>query len=81
MLVEEKEKQPKQERPVPMKQSSLVALDELLDADPTDVLGRAKKMQELLEKRLEAIDKKKQKARLAKNTRKGLVWPKTATFR
>jgi len=56
-----------------MKQSSLVALDELLDADPTDVLGRAKKMQELLEKRLEAIDKKKQKARLAKNTRKGLV--------
>jgi len=73
MLVEEKEKQPKQERPVPMKQSSLVSLDELLDADPTDVLGRAKKMQELLEKRLEAIDKKKQKARLAKNTRKGLV--------
>jgi len=38
-------------------------------------------MQEVLDKRLEGIEKKKQKVRVTKNTKKGLVRPKTATVR
>lgn len=59
----------------------MTPLDEILDADPTDVIGRAQKMQETLEKKLEGIEKKKQKTRVVKNTKKGLVRPKTATVR
>jgi hypothetical protein len=56
-------------------------LEVLLEAEPCSVIERSQKMAEVLEKRLEAIAKRKSKQRVLKNTKKGLVRPKTAGVR